>query len=293
MKRRLVVITPCKDESAFIEKTLRSMTLQTSPPDRWIIVDDGSADSTPQIVSRWAGDHSWIELVKRDNTGPRQLGPGVVSAFRCGFEHLGNDPFEIISKLDADLEFGPHTLSGILAHFENPRVGMASGTTYLKVGDSLASERHAHYFVPGQAKFYRRACFEEIGGLQNVYGWDIIDQIDARRHGWLTLHDPGIRIIHHRLQGSTFGPVKGRIIWGWGAYAIGSHPLFALGRSFYRMAERPWIIGGLAFLWGFVSAYRNRDIERIRDTELIRYVRKEQTYRMLHGNRLPKEGALT
>jgi glycosyltransferase involved in cell wall biosynthesis len=290
MRMRLAVITPCKDESAFIDKTLESMVAQTRLPDRWIIVDDGSRDATPEIVSRWAAEHSWMELVRRERGGPRQLGPGVVSAFRCGFELLGDDAFDIIAKLDADLEFGPDTLSRILDHFQDSRVGMASGTTYLNTGNALVSERHAPYFVPGQAKFYRRACFEQIDGLQPVYGWDIIDQVDARRHGWVTLHDPGITIIHHRLQGAAFGPVKGRIIWGWGAYATGSHPLFALGRGLYRMAERPWIIGGLAFLWGFLTAYRDPNIERIRDPDLIRYIRKEQIHRMLHGNRLPEEG---
>jgi glycosyltransferase involved in cell wall biosynthesis len=284
------VITPCKDESAFIERTLESMASQTSVPARWVIVDDGSRDATPEIVARRAVDHPWMELLRKPGGGPRQLGPGVVSAFRFGLDALGDDPFDVVAKLDADLEFGPQTLERILSHFEDPRVGMASGTTFLRTDDGLVSERHAPYFVPGQAKFYRRACFEEIGGLQPVYGWDIIDQIDARRHGWVTLHDPDVTLIHHRLQGSAFGPVKGRIIWGWGAYAIGSHPLFALGRGLYRMMERPRLIGGLAFLWGFFSAYRNPNIRRIEDPGLIRHVRKEQVYRLLHGNRLPDGG---
>lgn len=292
MKLRCVVITPCKDESAFLETALKSMANQALRPDRWIIVDDGSRDNSPDIIARWSAEHPWIELVRTEKAGKRQLGPGVVAAFKRGLEYLGNDPFDVIAKLDADLEFGPQTLSRILALFVNPRVGMGSGTTYLKVGDVLVSERHADYFVPGQAKFYRRACFEEIGGLRPIYGWDIIDQIDARRHGWITLHDRDTPIIHHRLQGSTFGPIKGRLIWGWGAYATGSHPLFALGRGLYRMTERPWIIGGLAFLWGFFSNTWKPTITRIQDPELIRYVRQEQIYRLLHGNRLPEKGHL-
>ncbi|NLI83132.1 MAG: glycosyltransferase family 2 protein [Deltaproteobacteria bacterium] len=287
MKHRLVVITPCRDESAYLPAILRSITFQTSPPHRWIIVDDGSKDGSAEIISRWMQEYPWIELLNRDNRGPRQLGPGVVAAFRDGLRHLGKDPFDIVAKVDADLEFAPDTFSRILAHFQNPTVGMASGTTYLKTKGGLVSERHAPYFVPGQAKFYRRACFEQIGGLRSVYGWDIIDQIDARRHGWVTLRDPDIPIIHHRLQGSTFGPVKGRVIWGWGASAIGSHPLFAVCRGLYRMVERPWFIGGLAFLWGYFSGCLDRKLERVRDPELIRYVRREQVHRLLHGNRLP------
>jgi len=287
--RRLVVISPCRDEARFVEGTLDSVIRQSRLPDRWIIVDDGSRDATGEIVSRYATTHPWITLVRRDRGGTRQLGPGVVAAFNAGLAVLGSEPFDVISKMDCDLEFGSDCFERILRHFDDRGVGMASGTTYLKVGKKLVSERHARYFVPGQAKFYRRECFEDIGGLQNVYGWDIVDQTDARRRGWRTLHDPSIPIIHHRLQGSSFGIVKGRIIWGWGAYAIGTHPLFALGRALYRMLERPWLIGGLAFLCGYLSCFLSptSKIDRVRDAGLIDYLRHEQRHRLFHGNQLP------
>ena len=185
------------------------------------------------------------------------------------------------------MEFGAETFAAIMAAFDNPKVGMASGTTLLLLGGKLVSERYTSYHVPGQAKFYRKACFRDIGGLQCVYGWDIIDETDARRHGWLTLSDPQIILIHHRLQGSSFRGLRGRIIWGQGAYAIGSHPLFALARGIYRLAEHPWLVGGLAFIWGFFTSYFNPDIQRLNDPGLIRYLRREQLYRLMHGNRLP------
>ncbi|HKA56003.1 MAG TPA: hypothetical protein VKJ47_20315, partial [Candidatus Binatia bacterium] len=92
---------------------------------------------------------------------------------------------------------------------------------------------------------------------------------------------------HNRLQGAALGAWRGRVIWGRGAYAIGSHPLFALARGVYRMAERPWLVGGVAFLWGFFSGYVNPAIQRTPDRDLIRYLRREQLYRLLHANRLP------
>ncbi len=199
-------------------------------------------------------------------------------------------PFDVIAKLDCDLEFGPDTFAAIMAAFDHPKVGMASGTTLLLLGGKLLSERYTSYHVPGQAKFYRQACFRDIGGLQCVYGWDIIDETDARRHGWLTLSAPQPIFIHHRLQGSSFRGLRGRVIWGQGAYAIGSHPLFALARGIYRLAEHPWLIGGLAFIWGFFTSYCNPDIQRLTDPGLIRYLREEQLYRLTHGNRLPPGG---
>lgn len=290
MPYRLVIISPCRDEAQFLAVTLNSMVNQTRPPHRWLIVDDGSTDATPEIVSRFAAAYPWIELLRRERPGTRQLGPGVVSAFNAGLAHLGDDPYDIIAKFDCDLEFEPDCVAAILAHFEDPQVGMAGGATYLKLGNKLILESPVSYHVPGQAKFYRRACFEAIGGLQPIYGWDIIDETDARRRGWRTIGDHSIPIIHHRLQGSSFGIIQGRLIWGRGAYAIGSHPLFALARGLYRMCEHPWGIGGAAFLWGFLAGYFQPEINRITDTELIRYLRKEQLHRLFNGNRLPPPG---
>jgi biofilm PGA synthesis N-glycosyltransferase PgaC len=287
MRRRLVIISPCKDEEQFVRFTLTSVVQQTCRPHLWIIVDDGSRDRTAQIVGRYAAGHPWIRLLRREPGQARQLGPGVVSAFNAGLAYLGDEPFDVIAKLDCDLEFGAETFAAIMAHFDDPRVGMASGTSWLLVEGRLVSERYASYHVPGQAKFYRRECFRDLGGLQSVYGWDIIDETDARRHGWLTLSDPEIIIKHHRLQGASFGAFRGRIIWGQGAYAIGSHPLFALSRGIYRMAERPWLVGGLGFLWGFFHSYFNPNIQRLTDPALIRHLRQEQLYRLTHGNRLP------
>lgn len=287
MKRRLVIISPCRDEAQFVQFTLDSVVKQTYRPHLWIIVDDGSRDRTAEIVGSYAAKYPWIRLVRRERGGGRELGSGVVRAFNAGLKALGDEPFDVIAKLDCDLEFGAETFTGIMKHFDDPKVGMASGTTLLLLKGELVPERCAGYHVPGQAKFYRRECFRDLGGLRCVYGWDIIDETDARRHGWVTCNDPQIIIIHHRLQGATFGVIRGRVIWGRCAYAIGSHPLFAIARGLYRMAEYPWLVGGLAFLWGFFSGYFEPNFQRVTDPNLIRFLRQEQLYRLTHGNRLP------
>lgn len=290
MTYRLLVISPCRDEARFLVGIINSVAQQTHKPVAWIIVDDGSRDNTLALISQAAARHPWIKPVRRERLGQRELGPGVVSAFNAGLDAAGDTAYDVIAKLDCDLEFGPDCFASILKHFDDPRVGMASGVTSLQIDGKLVSERYTSFHVPGQAKFYRRECFTAIGGLQPLYGWDILDETDARRKGWKTLSDPNITIIHHRLQGSSFGAIKGRIIWGQGAYAIGSHPLFAVARGIFRMLERPWLIGGLAFIWGFFASYGNPRLNRVKDQELIRFLQREQLYRLCHGNQLPAEG---
>ena len=49
-----VLITPARNEEVFIRKELESVTAQTLPPLRWVIVDDGSTDGTAAVVGEFA-----------------------------------------------------------------------------------------------------------------------------------------------------------------------------------------------------------------------------------------------
>ncbi len=287
MAYRLVIISPCRDEARFLEGMIASVARQTQLPDLWLVVDDGSQDRTPEILAQAARRYPWLRYVRRERPGGRQLGPAVVAAFNYGLDQLGDYDYEVLAKLDCDLEFGPETFAAILRHIDDHRVVMASGVVYYRRNGRPVPELYAPYHVPGSTKFYRRECFQAIGGLRPLYGWDILDETMARYHGWRTLSDPRIIIWHHRIQGSGLGLLRGRMVWGWGAYASGSHPLFALARGIFRLAEWPWIIGGLAFLWGFLSAHWRPEIQRLEDAAVIRYLRWEQLYRLRHGNRLP------
>ena len=60
-------------------------------PKRWIIIDDGSTDETPQILAEYAAKHDVIEVHTRANRGRRALGGGVVEVFNKGLELLADD----------------------------------------------------------------------------------------------------------------------------------------------------------------------------------------------------------
>ena len=84
MTRSYVLISPCRDEAAFMRQTLDSVLAQTIRPAKWVIVDDGSTDETPSILAEYASRHDWIEIVTRSNRGRRAVGAGVVEAFYAG-----------------------------------------------------------------------------------------------------------------------------------------------------------------------------------------------------------------
>ena len=82
---RYVIITPVRDEERHIEATIECVLRQTVRPEKWIIVDDGSADQTGTVVDRYAAQYPWIQVVHRANRGFRKSGGGVMEAFYDGY----------------------------------------------------------------------------------------------------------------------------------------------------------------------------------------------------------------
>ena len=256
---RLLVISPVKDEAEYLDRTIAAMTAQTHLPTRWIIVDDGSSDRTGEIADAAAAAHSWISVIHRPKGIKRRVGPGVVEAFYNGVEVAGLADYDYVCKLDGDLEFAPEYFELLLRRFEaDPRLGTASGKCSVPVNGQLVAERTGDGFSHGVAKLYRRECFAEIGGFVREVMWDGIDCHRCRMLGWkaVSYPDSALAITHLRQMGSSYKSIyHGRVRWGRGQFFMGTHPIYLMGIALYRMAERPWILGGLCILFGYTAAW--------------------------------------
>ena len=286
----VLVITPAKDEGQYIRKTIRAMAAQTHRPTRWIIVDDGSTDDTGVIADEAAAEYPWISVVHRQ-PGPRRVGPGVIEAFYAGLDTVALKDFDFVCKFDGDVEIQPHYFQKILERFvENPRLGTASGKAYtpvepLESGKSkLALERIRDDISVGLAKLYRRECFEDIGGFVREVMWDGIDNHRCRMRGWeaASFGDPDLALVHLRLMGSSHKSIfHGRKRWGFGQYYMGTHPLYLAAISVYRMAERPWVLGGVCIAWGYLGS-KLRGLPRYEDLEFRKHLRRWQMHELRH-----------
>jgi glycosyltransferase involved in cell wall biosynthesis len=279
---KYVLITPARNEADFIQKTLDSVVAQTRLPERWVIVDDASTDATPQIVRSYAERYSWIELLQRPPRTDRNFA-GKAHAFNAGLSRMADVAFDVIGNLDADISFEPDYMEFLLGKFaENPKLGVA-GTPMIEAGfDTLRDSFYNENDVYGACQLFRRACFEEVGGYTPVKGGGIdwIAVRMARYKGWLTKSFVEKTFFHHRPMGATETSIwRARFDYGRKDYFLGNHPLWQVFRVAFQMLKRPYGIGGVLLLSGYLHSLITR-VERPVAPELLAFHRREQLERL-------------
>lgn len=286
---RYLLITPCRNEAKYMRRTLESVLHQTVLPHLWIIVDDGSTDSTPEILSGYAERYDWIRVVTKPDRGARAVGPGVVEAFYYGLERTNIDEFEYICKLDLDLDLPPGYFAGLMDRMQNnPRIGNCSGKPYFRsASGALVSEKIGDEMSVGMTKFYRVSCFKDIGGFVREVMWDAIDCHKSRQLGWIACSwdTPELRFEHLRPMGSSqAGIVTGRMRHGYGQYYMRSDFVYFTATCVYRLVHPPYFIGGVATWWGYVRAWL-RGAAQHDDRELCGFIRRYQRRALRVGKR--------
>jgi glycosyltransferase involved in cell wall biosynthesis len=292
--RRYVLITPARDEARYAERTLRTVSEQSEPPALWVIVDDGSSDRTPEILRDWQQKLPYLKVVRREDRGHRKVGPGVVDAFYAGLERVDLSHFEYLCKLDLDLELPEGYFAGVMDRMAaDPRMGTFSGKPYFihqgLLGGSRISEMCGDENAVGMAKFYRVQAFREIGGFVREIMWDGIDGHMCRRLGWRAASEdvPALQFEHLRPMGTSHkGWWTGRARHGRGQHFMGTGPLYMIASALYRMSRPPIVIGGVAMLWGYFSAWLRREPrydQRENDPGFRVFLRRYQSMSLLRG----------
>jgi biofilm PGA synthesis N-glycosyltransferase PgaC len=277
-----VLITPARNEAAFIELTIKSVVAQIVRPIKWIIVSDGSTDGTDDIVTKYLAENPWIELVRMPERQERHFA-GKVHAFNAGYDKVKGIPYDVIGSLDGDLSFDNEYFSFLLGKLsENSALGLV-GTPFQDGQNKTYDYRFVSIeHVSGACQLFRRQCFEDIGGYKPVKGGGIdhIAVLTARMKGWKTRTFTEKVSLHHRPMGTAErGTFKARFKTGSLDYALGGHPLWELFRTCYQMSKRPFIIGGLTLLAGYFWAFATR-AERPISPELVKFRRSEQMQRL-------------
>ncbi|KXJ62011.1 MAG: glycosyl transferase family 2 [Alteromonas sp. Nap_26] len=285
-----VIISPCRNEANYVKNTLDSVVEQSVLPALWVIVDDGSTDETPTILAEYAEKYPFIRIVTRENRGHRSVGPGVIEAFYEGLDTIDLKQFDFLCKLDLDLIMPSRYFETLISRMnDNPRLGNCSGKPYFidKATGKLISEGCGDENAIGASKFYRRECFEEIGGFVRQVMWDGIDGHRCRQLGWIAMSwdEPDIRFTHLRPMGSSQkNIITGRVRHGFGQYFMGTSLLYMAASSIFRMLHPPYFVGGFAMFWGYIKSMLQRK-PRFEDTELVGFIRDYQWQCLLKGKK--------
>jgi poly-beta-1,6-N-acetyl-D-glucosamine synthase len=276
-----VVITPVRDEEEHILSTLESMTRQTVVPKEWIIVNDGSKDNTGKIIDEFAARYGWIKAVHRVDRGFRKAGGGVVDAFNDGYRALTTDAWDFVVKFDGDLTFDANYFEACFDEFQrDPELGVGGGVIcYVENGEKRFEEAPS-FHVRGATKIYRKACWQKIDGLLAAPGWDTIDEIKANSLGWKTRSFPHLHLIHQRDTGAADGLWPSLVKYGRANYICGYHPLFMASKCVLRLGRKPYLIGSIGLMYGFVSGYV-KGIPQVEDPATIKYLRHQQISRLM------------
>lgn len=277
---RVAIVTSFLNEEDYLGRLLESLDRQQRPPDRILLVDDGSTDRSAEIAQKFVDAHPYATLLRRPSRPPerdRLATAAELRSFKWALERLAGD-WDVVAKLDADIELTPATLRSLEAHFAaDPLLGVAG--PYLSVpraGAEPVRQRGRPEHVAGPVKFYRRRCYEEMGEIPAILGWDTLDDIAARRAGWRTASfampdgDP----LHLRPVGAHDGLPRAWRRWGLCAWGYGEHPLLMALVAAQRIRDPPMVVGSANYVFGYVRAAM-RGAPRA-DPALREYVQRQQ-----------------
>lgn len=279
---KYILITAAKNEESYIEKTIQSVLNQTIKPERWIIVSDGSTDQTNHIVEKYENEYKFIDLIALPPNKKRNFS-SKVNALNKALRKFEGMEYDFLGNLDADVTLDKSYYEEVFRTFQsNPKLGIAGGIILDCVDDKVYRQNISLNSVAGAIQVFRKQCFENIGYyIPFKYGGeDAYMEIMARMMDWEVQTLAELKVHHYRPTGTGMGSLsKANLRSGKMFYTLGYLPLFLLVRCFYRIFDKPVLLGSILNIIGYCSAFIKREKCPAGD-EFIKFVRGEQKERL-------------
>ena len=276
-----VIITPSKNEENYIPTLIYSMINQTIKPVEWIIIDHGSTDNTSKIIKEAMKKEKWIKYIYIESQEVRNRGAEIAKLFSIGMEGIETDDWAYCSKIDSDMILPEDYFEKIFLNFNNnQKIGILGGNCFIvsKMGKKKIEKVQSDH-VRGGLKTYRKECFQDIGGVLIVNGWDGLDEASAQMKGWVTRSLKDLEVEHRRETGKYRGKIINNYISGEYAYFMGYIFPYIFVRSLKKMLDRPYFIGGMFMLLGFSKSKFFR-MPVYHKTEVVYFLKKKQARRL-------------
>lgn len=267
------IIIPAHNEEQFIGLTLDSLLNQTVLPNKIVVVNDNSSDTTAEIVLAFAEKNPFISLIEKKSDAIHLPGSKVIQAFHEGEKHIDSN-YDFIVKADADLIFPNNYFETIIQHFQSDStIGMVGGFAYIEkngewVLENLTDKDH----IRGAFKAYRKACFEQIGGLKPAMGWDTVDELLCKFYNWKVVTDESLHVKHLKPTGANYNKTA-RYKQGEAFYRLGYGftITFIAALKLALRKNKPLLF--IDYLNGFWKA-KSSNIELLVSEEQAKFIRK-------------------
>ena len=277
--KHYILVTPARNEAAYLLKLIKCIEAQTIKPARWVIVSDGSTDDTDEIAARAAKSNPSIKLIRCSGGERRSFGSKAL-AFKAGHDASKDVSYDYIGNLDADLTMAPNYYERILEEMSNnPKLGVASGVLWDKTKTGYRRTISNLNHAVGGVQLWRKDCFDAVGGYRpvTVGGVDSLAELTARMKGWETKSFPDLAVYHHKPVDSANAKTGVRIAYraGLTEYHIGTHPLFALMKAIRRWKQPPILVGSVVRLFAYGKLWFT-GTKRDASADLVAYLKREQ-----------------
>lgn len=274
-----ILITPCKNEEKSLPELADSIINQTITPKLWLIVNDNSTDNSVKILRDIETKYSWVRVVASEGQ-ERDLSFHYAKIVRYGLSLSMNISstekisFEYIGLIDADMILEKNFFEKIIGRFEqDPRLGVASGSTAYFEADNLITEKGRDNLPIGGLRVWKRECLIETGVFPISYSADSVSNVLAVLHGWNTKKFEDIVGIQTRRTGSAEGLRKGYRTKGESDYYRDYHPIYVLFKFVKYTSTHPFYIG-IAYMEGYIKGIVKIK-KKISIPEVRQYYRKK------------------
>jgi len=274
-----VIASPVKNEVKYIENTIKSVVNQTIKPAEWLIVSDQSNDGTDEIVEKYAKEYPFITLCKYVYDGDSPLVSAKKTyAARHALKNTKYPDHDFFCGMDADVTFPENFFEELMKRANSDeKIGVVGGfIDHVWPDGSTGPYFNTPHSIGGPLQFFKRKCYEEIGGWLPYGMEDGLAVASARMKGWKTIAYSDLKVLHHKPAGIPGRPlIKAKFNLGRTEYLNGDHFIYHIVRSFRYIFWKPFLIGPFLRIFGYLKAYFKG--EKITTPEPLRsYLRKEQ-----------------
>ena len=199
------VVTPTHNEEKIIGKKIENLLSSKYPSKKLelIFVDD-SNDSTASIIEEYSSRYSIVRLIRFE---------GRMGYSPCMFAGVKASKGEVIVLSDAGSFHDGDTISNLVRHFSDSRVGAVTGkdeilnvdekvgsseVSYLKILDfvrSAETNMDSTFYFKGEASAVRKELISDLEGCGATF--DTATALFVRQKGYKTLFDPEVRFYEY------------------------------------------------------------------------------------------------